>query len=60
MEQRIDSDEVSGVEISHQRGNLVHSVHAYIVKNMTPEREAELAHLVEQAIIVAIKGFVKA
>lgn len=58
MEHAINQGDVLTVDVSHQPGSFVHSVHSYIAHKLTPEREKELAAIVEQAVIDAVKAFV--
>lgn len=58
MEQTIGSGGVNTLAISHQNtSRTLHSVHVYIHHELTPEREAALAALVEHAIIDVVKAF---
>jgi len=59
MEQRIDNPGIRSVDISHQsNAGTLHTVISYIHHELTPEREAALAALVEHAIIDVVKAFV--
>lgn len=58
MEQNIGTGGVKNIAINHQNGSkTLHTVIAYIHHELTPEREAALAALVENAIIDVVKAF---
>jgi len=58
MEQDIGTGGIENIAISHQAtSNRLHTVIAYIHHELTPEREAALAALVENAIIDVVKAF---
>jgi hypothetical protein len=59
VEQRIDNQGIRSIAISHQSAfNTLHTVITYIHHELTPEREAALAALVEHAITDVVKAFV--
>jgi len=58
MEETINSGGVSTLGVTHQSNkNSLHTVIAYIHHELTPEREAALAALVEHAIVDVVKAF---
>lgn len=54
MEQDIDQGGVKHVGVQHAAVKGLHLVTAYIHHELTPEREAELAELVERSIMRTI------
>lgn len=54
MEQPINTGGVKVVAVTHRNSSVLHSMNVYIHHELTPEREQELAALLEGLVLRAI------
>ena len=59
MDHPIHAGGVNGVDISQRASDIMHVLHLYISHALTPEREKELATLLEGVILRTITTWAK-
>jgi len=59
MEQAINEGGVKNVAVTHRFSTMLHSINVYVHHELTPEREQELATLVEGLVLRAITTWAK-